>query len=324
MEIGFNTGVFPDMALEPLFRWAEDNGFPVVELGPSHAEQIVKEGATGTAAAAKHGVEIASLFYVCRDNLLNPDARVRRRACAEFREVLTAMARLDIPVVTTYSGRPLPRDLLWPMVIGVPATKAHGDWLRPPRPLLTEEDAVERFAEAYAPLLDLAEENALRIALEITPHGGGGGGSIAYSPGMWTQLFAAVPSKALALTFDPSHLVFGFVDYLDAARRFGGRIATVHGKDAEIFREELGRVGIFGHGWWRYRLPGCGEVNWTELIRCLREGGYDHVINIEGGDVAPGAPAHRRALLLARDYLRNAVEAARRSRLPPHLQPSKA
>ena len=34
----------------------------------------------------------------------------------------------------------------------------------------------------------------------------------------------------------------------------------------------LARQGILGSGWWRYRLPGLGVLNWTDIFSALREG----------------------------------------------------
>jgi sugar phosphate isomerase/epimerase len=45
-------------------------------------------------------------------------------------------------------------------------------------------------------------------------------------------------------------------------------------------------------GWWRYRAPGLGDVDWSRLIEVLREGGFDGVLSVEhedpvwGGDEA--------------------------------------
>ena len=40
----------------------------------------------------------------------------------------------------------------------------------------------------------------------------------------------------------------------------------------------------FGHGWWRARTPGWGEVNWPAFITALIEVGYQGNIDIEHED----------------------------------------
>ena len=107
-------------------------------------------------------------------------------------------------------------------------------------------------------------------------------------------MFEAVPSKALGLEIDPSHMVWLGIDYVKAVRDYGNRIYHAHAKDMEIVRPALGRVGIygqafgkpdgFGHGWWRARTPGWGEVNWPAFITALIEVGYQGNIDIEHED----------------------------------------
>jgi sugar phosphate isomerase/epimerase len=40
-----------------------------------------------------------------------------------------------------------------------------------------------------------------------------GGTNLAYSPALWRQLFEIVPDANFGLNFDPSHLVWQFIDY---------------------------------------------------------------------------------------------------------------
>jgi sugar phosphate isomerase/epimerase len=37
-------------------------------------------------------------------------------------------------------------------------------------------------------------------------------------------------------------------------------------------------------GWWRYRVPGLGQVDWVRLIDALYEGGFDGVLSVEHED----------------------------------------
>jgi sugar phosphate isomerase/epimerase len=97
-------------------------------------------------------------------------------------------------------------------------------------------------------------------------------------------MFEAVPSDALGLEFDPSHLVWQQIDYLDALYHFRDRIYHVHAKDTEIVPSVLAKVGIFGSGWWRYRIPGLGIVDWSAFLSALYEIGYDGGVAIEHED----------------------------------------
>ena len=43
-------------------------------------------------------------------------------------------------------------------------------------------------------------------------------------------------------------------------------------------------VGILGNGWWRYVIPGYGNINWGDYIGLLRKVGYHGVLSIEHED----------------------------------------
>jgi sugar phosphate isomerase/epimerase len=51
-----------------------------------------------------------------------------------------------------------------------------------------------------------------------------------------------------------------------------------------IYGQAFGTVFGLGHGWWRARAPGWGEVNWPKLISALIEVGYSGNVDIEHED----------------------------------------
>jgi len=70
-------------------------------------------------------------------------------------------------------------------------------------------------------------------------------------------------------------------------------IRHVQAKDVQISTQGRNRFGVFGRtdrtnpfdsGWWRYRLPGLGELDWRTLIDALYEAGYDGTVAIEHED----------------------------------------
>ena len=102
-------------------------------------------------------------------------------------------------------------------------------------------------------LAKAAEDRGVRIAFEPWPGSITGYGpyewyNSAVTPEMWERLFDAVPSKALGLEYDPSHLLWQQVDYLRAVRDFGDRIYHVHAKDTKIDRDN----------------------RWADVLRCVR------------------------------------------------------
>ena len=149
---------------------------------------------------------------------------------------------------------------------------------------LTIEENLPLFKERFAPICERAQEHGLRIALEPWPgsvlgHGPYRWTNLATTPELWDRLFEAVPSPALGLEYDPSHLIWQGIDHLQAIRDYGERIHHVHAKDILIDQDRLKRVGVHGRGWWRFVIPGLGQIDWSALFDALKQVGY-------GGDVA--------------------------------------
>jgi sugar phosphate isomerase/epimerase len=122
-------------------------------------------------------------------------------------------------------------------------------------------------------------------------HPDGAPGNLAYSPELWEWMFGL----GLYLNFDPSHLLWLGIDPVEALRPYVDRVIHAHAKDAEVFPAERNRYGFFGRlgnreqdpwdmGWWRYRLPGSGEVDFRRYLDTLYEGGFDGVLSVEHED----------------------------------------
>jgi sugar phosphate isomerase/epimerase len=119
----------------------------------------------------------------------------------------------------------------------------------------------------------------------------------------------------MGLNLDPSHLVWQGIEHEAALRAVAGRVFLAHAKDTEIFPEKQQQTGYFGKGWWAYRLPGHGRIDWRRWLAALREVGFDGVVSIEHEDAAYGAmrgPLERRqaGLLEAQRVLTEAMGAS--------------
>ena len=169
----------------------------------------------------------------------------------------------------------------------------------------------DRFVETWPPVIAAADRFGIRIAIEPWF---GWGRNLCYAPEMFRRVFAAFDSPALGLCYDPSHFIWMGIDHLRVLREFAPRIYHVHAKDTEIIPEGLYEYGMLnrifgegqrGSGWWRYRLPGYGAVNWPQVIAALYEHGYDGAITIEHEDpIYEGSEEKaRRGLLLAQRIL---------------------
>jgi sugar phosphate isomerase/epimerase len=150
------------------------------------------------------------------------------------------------------------------------------------RPLGEQVDEIERvYTEKYFPV---CEKYKVRVLWE--PYAGGP--NIATGPVGWEALFKAFNnSPHVGLQFDPSHLVWQFMDPVAAAREFADKIYDVHLKDTEILWHVVRRAGIqpVNHAnWWRFRVPGYGSMDWKGFFSVLAEVGYSGAMNIENED----------------------------------------
>jgi sugar phosphate isomerase/epimerase len=149
------------------------------------------------------------------------------------------------------------------------------------------EEHIPAFKKVFGPVAQMAEDRGYRIAIEnwsgfrAYPFHGT---NIAYSPQAWDMMFDAVDSPAIGLEFDPSHLHFQMMDYVALARKYGQKIFHVHAKDTEILHDNLALNGIFGNGWWRFRIPGWGGIDWRRFISALHDVDYQGGIAIEHED----------------------------------------
>lgn len=284
-------GVASLVGIEPLpfpefLRAAGAHGLETVEVNvgptfprlggadyPGHLDlaAIARDGPAATLdLVGGHGLAISALAPML--NLLTPDAGLRAARTAAFRQALNACAVLGVGTVVTYGGSAFGLHFR-----GLPGV---GD----DHPSNKLGENLRAFAEVFAPLARYAEERGVRIAFETAPRGGGEG-NLAHAPDLWDRLFDAVPSPALGLSFDPSHLVWLQIPNIpDVVRRYGPRLYHVDGKDAEILPGRLAEQGIFGPAWWRYRLPGRGALDWIAILSALRDAGYDGALDIENED----------------------------------------
>jgi len=191
------------------------------------------------------------------------------------------------------------------------------------RSLVLTQDKLDNQREAervFPALVDYAGERGVKLIIENCVmegwHPDGYPGNIAYSPELWEWMF----SLGLFLNFDPSHLLWLGIDPVEALRPYVDRVANAHAKDAETFQRERNRYGFFGRvstreqdpwdmGWWRYRIPGLGQVDFPRYVDALYEGGFDGALAVEHEDpVWGGTPELVEAgLRIAHNNLRGLV-----------------
>ncbi len=269
MQIGFFTAALADRPLEEVVHGAMAAGFDALEL--EVGRHVGDPGDPAQARAAIEAVRregLAVRALTCGPALLDRDGAAQARARRTATAAVEAALEHGVPVVVTFAGRD------------------EG---------LSEDDNYRALADYYAPLLERAAAGGVKIAIENWP--GPRVDYLATTPAGWARLFDLVPAPNLGLNFDPSHLLWQGIDPAEALRAVAGRVVLAHAKDTEIFADRQQQTGYFGRGWWTYRLPGHGRLDWRAWLTLLREVGYDGVVSVEHEDGEwgfPGGPVERR------------------------------
>jgi len=280
MKLGMLTASMPERSLEDIAIFAADAGYEALEIAawPSIGDRPftashIKADAFDDAELERvgkvldnSGLTLSALAYY--DNNLDPKPEERQAVHTHVRACIDAAAALGGAPVGTFIGRD--------------PSKSVAENLR---------DA----EQVFPPLVDYAGERGVKLMIENCVmegwHPDGYPGNLAYSPELWEWMF----DLGLYLNFDPSHLLWLGIDPLEALRPYVGRVIHAHAKDAETFPRERNRYGFFGRtstreddawdmGWWRYRIPGLGAVDFPHYLDALYEGGFDGVLSVEHED----------------------------------------
>jgi sugar phosphate isomerase/epimerase len=303
MQLGFVSAIVPDLGFDEVFQLARETGYECVEVmcwppgraerrysGVTHIDVTTLDHAgieKIQRTVADTGVQISGLGYY--PNPLTPDAAEAKVAANHIIEVIQAAKLLGVDAVGTFVGR---------------------DWT------LSVEANWQRFLKVWMPIVDLAEDHGVKLAIEncpmlFTADEWPGGKNLASTPAIWRRMFEAIPSPNFGLTYDPSHLVWQQMDYLRPLREFASRILRVHLKDARVDRERLNEVGILAHPleYHSPKLPGLGEVDWGRFLSVLGDSGYDGPVCVEVEDKAyeKTLESRKRALRQSHDYIRQFI-----------------
>jgi sugar phosphate isomerase/epimerase len=104
----------------------------------------------------------------------------------------------------------------------------------------------------------------------------------AMEPQDWRDLISTCPN--LSLSFSPADCVWLGIDYLRVLSGIAAAIEHVEAHDIEINRELLVDSGMYGPLWWRYRMPGKGQVDWGQLIEALKLYDFNGTISVHLDD----------------------------------------
>ena len=317
MRLGISTSCFPDTALPDVLRWAGASGFHAVEMecplrAPSRLGRAVAGGtpavpgrgegwfsggalqvqalngpARDALGAALEEANLAASALTCGENVLASDPDRARAVLEHLTRVVETAATLGVPVVCLRVGR-------------VPSGSLG--------------DSIAEFARRAQPLVKQAEGAGVRLAVENDPRCGPGAPGVedqpadaAFAPELWEKLFTHLRSEAVGLALDPAPLVWLGVDPIAAVTDYAEKVFHLRARDVEVFEARRQDCSVLrpGGGWWRYRLPGLGEVDWRRMLDRLVELSYEGAVTIAHDDPVWGGSEERvkAGLTIARRHL---------------------
>ncbi len=305
MLLGLVSAIADTMNYEEMIDFVADAGLECVEVacwpagkaerryaGVSHidADRVLSDDAYAKHildyATAKN-VKISSLAYY--PNTMDGDLDKRTAAVEHIKKLIRASSKLGVNMVTTFIGRD--------------QTK-------------TVEENLELVKEIWPPILKLAEEQNVRVAIENCPMLFGadqwpGGQNLMTTPAIWRKVFEILPSDYLGINYDPSHFVWQMIDYIKPIYEFKDKIFHVHYKDIKLYPDRLQKVGIMGYplDFMSPKLPGLGDVDWGKYVSALTDIRYNGCTCIEIEDKAFEGSVEdvKKSVLLSARYLRNFV-----------------
>ena len=282
MKFGLLTAILDGWTFEEVVDIASEMGFKCLEVacwpagkaerryaGVSHidAERICEDDAYAEYVknlVATKGLEISSLAFY--PNVLDANEEKANAAIAHLKALICASAKLGVNMVTTFIGK---------------------DQYK------TVEENIELFKKVWPPIIALAEEKGVKIAIENCPMLFGadqwpGGQNLMSNPVIYKKLFEIIPSPNFGLNFDPSHYVWQGLDYLKTVYDFANRIYHIHFKDIKLYPDKLRECGILAYplDYMSPKIPGLGDVDWGAFISALNDIRFNGCAVIEVEDKA--------------------------------------
>jgi sugar phosphate isomerase/epimerase len=228
-------------------------------------------------------VYISGLGYY--PNPLDPDDSQASVFIEHIKNVIKAAARLEIPVMNTFVGRD---------------------------PSLNVEDNLAKFAEVWPEIVKVAESVGVKIGIENCPmfftnDEWPGGKNLATTPKIWDRMFEIIPSDHFGLNYDPSHMIWQHMDEVKPIYDYKEKLHHIHLKDVKIYKDKLDRVGIMANPleYHSPKIPGLGDVRWSDFFSALTTVGYRGPVCIEVEDRSfEETPEDvKTSLLQSRNYL---------------------
>lgn len=300
MKLGFVSAILADQTFKKVVSFAAQAGYYCVEImcwpvgkaerryaGVTHIDvtNLSKKKIDEIQKTLEQkGVSISALGYypnILEDNKKNSDLYI-----AHIKKVIDAAGLLGLGNVNTFIGRDHKSSV---------------------------EDNFKRFRKIWPGIIKYAEKQKIKIGIENCPmffsnDEWPGGKNLASSPAIWRRMFKEIPSENFGLNYDPSHLVWQFMDYIKPIYEFKDRIFHAHIKDAKVMREKLNDVGILATplSFHSPKLPGLGDVDWGRYFSALTDIGYNGAacVEVEDRSYEGSLRMRKQSLIQSREYLR--------------------
>lgn len=195
---------------------------------------------------------------------------VRKRAAEEMIKTAEAAKKLGVNIVNGFTG-----SSIW-----------HLNYSFPPVSNEMVEEGFEDFSKRWTPIMDEYKKLGIRFGLEVHPT------EIAFDIATSEKALSAINDHpAFGFNYDPSHMGYQGVDYVEFIYRFARKIFHVHMKDVgwSPFPTEAGVFG--GHlnfgdrrRYWDFRSLGRGNIDFEEIIRALNKINYNGPLSVEWED----------------------------------------
>ncbi len=306
MQLGFASAIIPELDLDQVLATASKIGYDCIELmcwplgkaerryaGVTHidVDQLDQDAANDIRQRFEQaGVTISGLGYY--PNPLAADPAESNLAVEHIRKVIDACTLLGLHQMNTFIGRD-------------PARSIHDNW--------------PRMLDTWKPIIEFAEQRDVRIGIENCPmlfsyDEWPGGKNLAISPEVWQRMFEDIPSDHFGLNYDPSHMIWQQMDAYQQMLDFRDKLFHVHAKDVRIERDQLDQVGILATPlkYHTPKLPGKGDIDWSQFFSVLAESGYDGpvCVEVEDRDYEETAELRHKSLEESHTYLRQFIPPA--------------
>lgn len=305
INFGLLTAILDGWSFEESVEFAAKQGFRCLEVacwpagkaerryaGVSHidAERVLSDDeycAYIKELLKKYDMRISSLAFY--PNTMDPDLNKRNAAIEHLKALIKASDKLGVGMVTTFIGRDQHK---------------------------TVEENIELFREIWPPIIELAEQHNVKVAIENCPMLFGrdqwpAGQNLMCTPVIFRKLFEMIPSKCFGINFDPSHYVWQGMDYIKTVHDFKDRIFHVHFKDIKVYPEKLAECGVLAYplDYMSPKLPGLGDVDWGAFVSALNDIRYngDAVIEVEDKAFESCREDILKSVMLSKRYLDNYI-----------------